>query len=615
MPRRSRLSGPIARALRRERRPGRAPLPFGFLQLLCACACALCPSPTPVISALAQVDNVQLPSSPVAPSLVQPGARRARVSFSLLRKVSAGARCLDGSPPGYYYRRGHGTGQRNWLIFLPVSGARGDCGDGERGLAGEWWRRGACGREKGRVGGFGRTGIRACGTLRRGVLRKNEAWRGRSECSGTSEHGRELIDANHSKPACFGPTITVAPALPCLACHPSLSSSFPVPHLFLPLAHHCHPHQLFPGSPSSPFLGRRVVLFGALVSQAREHAAGELLAVAAPVAPRLQHPASLSRCIAVPLSGPQRETNGSDSHPLVRPSTVCPPTLRPRQLKRLTGYGMDGMLHGSAAVNPRFFNWHVVLIAYCDGAAFSGTRGRFNATRSSSLVAGGRSILKSVIRHMRVARGMQGAQRVVVAGCSAGAQAVAMQCDALARLLPTAAAKRCIMDGGFFPDMRDVSGTFFMRKVAQRLVAIHNMSADPDCLRGEGPDGRWRCFFPEHGLRYAMTPLLLVNSVNDADAINLLNLHSPTRRRLRRCLASMAGGGSSKQCAKADVGMALAYAIRVAGLARQVAQQNAAVKPFLYRERMHCATLENRWSTVQGDGGALRDVLGSWALR
>ncbi|CAI5991147.1 unnamed protein product, partial [Closterium sp. NIES-65] len=285
------------------------------------------------------------------------------------------------------------------------------------------------------------------------------------------------------------------------------------------------------------------------------------------------------------------------------------------QLKRLTGYGMDGMLHGSAAVNPRFFNWHVVLIAYCDGAAFSGTRGRFNATRSSSLVAGGRSILKSVIRHMRVARGMQGAQRVVVAGCSAGAQAVAMQCDALARLLPTAAAKRCIMDGGFFPDMRDVSGTFFMRKVAQRLVAIHNMSADPDCLRGEGPDGRWRCFFPEHGLRYAMTPLLLVNSVNDADAINLLNLHSPTRRRLRRCLASMAGGGSSKQCAKADVGMALAYAIRVAGLARQVAQQNAAVKPFLYRERMHCATLENRWSTVQGDGGALRDVLGSWALR
>ncbi|CAI5458964.1 unnamed protein product [Closterium sp. Yama58-4] len=209
---------------------------------------------------------------------------------------------------------------------------------------------------------------------------------------------------------------------------------------------------------------------------------------------------------------------------------------------------------------------------------------------------------------------MQGAQRVVVAGCSAGAQAVAMQCDALARLLPTAAAKRCIMDGGFFPDMRDVSGTFFMRKVAQRLVAIHNISADPDCLKGEGPDGRWRCFFPEHGLRYVTTPLLLVNSVHDADAINLLNLHSPTRRRLRRCLASMAGGGKG-QCAKEDVGMALAYAIRVAGLARQVAQQNAAVKPFLYRDRMHCATLVNRWSMVQGDGGALRDVLGSWAMR
>ncbi|CAI5981143.1 unnamed protein product [Closterium sp. NIES-64] len=32
------------------------------------------------------------------------------------------AKCLDGSPPGYYFRQGVGTGASNWLIDLPVGG-------------------------------------------------------------------------------------------------------------------------------------------------------------------------------------------------------------------------------------------------------------------------------------------------------------------------------------------------------------------------------------------------------------------------------------------------------------------------------------------------------------
>ncbi|CAI7734870.1 unnamed protein product [Closterium sp. NIES-53] len=506
------------------------------------------------------------PDSPLCASL-PPGFAPPSLPSSRMRSDRQPARVL--LPAGLR----HGAAQ---LAHLPAGERR---AWGLRGQ-GKWLGWGIEGAGYSRMRKCGRVGMRACGnadvwacahvTRLNGACLQMGERRSGSECNGTREHDRELSDANHCEPACCCPTTTAA--LPCLACHPSLSFSLPVSHRALPLAHHSPPSR----SPS-PFLFP--TQGGAWCYSVRS-----------------------CRRRALTLLGS---------------SSLWPHPSHPdfnTQLKRLTGYGMDGMLHVSAAVNPRFFNWHVVLIAYCDGAAFSGTRGHFNASRSASLVAGGRSILKSVIRHMRVARGMKGAQRVVVAGCSAGAQAVAMQCDALARLLPTAAAKRCIMDGGFFPDMRDVSGTFFMRKVAQRLVAIHNISADPDCLKGEGPDARWRCFFPEHGLRYVTTPLLLVNSVNDADAINLLNLHSPTRRRLRRCLASLAGG-SRGRCAKEDVGMALAYAIRVAGLARQVAQQNPVVKPFLYRERMHCATLVNRWSTVQGDGGGLRDVLGSWAMR
>ncbi|CAI7817586.1 unnamed protein product [Closterium sp. NIES-53] len=768
------------------------------------------------------------PDSPLCASL-PPGFAPPSLPSSRMRSDRQPARVL--LPAGLR----HGAAQ---LAHLPAGERR---AWGLRGQ-GKWLGWGIEGAGYSRMRKCGRVGMRACGnadvwacahvTRLNGACLQMGERRSGSECNGTREHDRELSDANHCEPACCCPTTTAA--LPCLACHPSLSFSLPVSHRALPLAHHSPPSR----SPS-PFLfptqggawcysvrscrRRALTLLGSsslwphpshpdFNTQVRRSPFALLLPSHALVPPHALPPqysifprttsgpvkesVTGSPCVQLCLppmqpSAHQRETNGAQPCAMLRggsagviaiplsahrircvppygapvaveaadgvrhgghaartaaarvvmpspfPPTHCVPPLR-RQLKRLTGYGMDGMLHVSAAVNPRFFNWHVVLIAYCDGAAFSGTRGHFNASRSASLVAGGRSILKSVIRRkcftplaphchahfppsptnppvlsalnpvivnartlhipsvvvhwagstagrpparpqrgaahlaarhlssgaapsppphlplsysfrittcapclpispsllppspggadMRVARGMKGAQRVVVAGCSAGAQAVAMQCDALARLLPTAAAKRCIMDGGFFPGAPSCSpcspcmqGSRGGKEGEKWEGAGVHPPPEPPTLSncpcpGEGPDARWRCFFPEHGLRYVTTPLLLVNSVNDADAINLLNLHSPTRRRLRRCLASLAGG-SRGRCAKEDVGMALAYAIRVAGLARQVAQQNPVVKPFLYRERMHCATLVNRWSTVQGDGGGLRDVLGSWAMR
>ncbi|CAI7858536.1 unnamed protein product, partial [Closterium sp. NIES-54] len=52
-----------------------------------------------------------------------PGA----VRLVLLRNNSFGAKCLDGSPPGYYIRRGKGAGRANWHVHLPVGAW---CGDG-----------------------------------------------------------------------------------------------------------------------------------------------------------------------------------------------------------------------------------------------------------------------------------------------------------------------------------------------------------------------------------------------------------------------------------------------------------------------------------------------------
>ncbi|XP_020550810.1 pectin acetylesterase 8-like isoform X2 [Sesamum indicum] len=54
---------------------------------------------------------------------------RINVTF-LDNAVSTGAVCLDGSPAGYHYEKGYGTGADNWLVYLPGGawcGSKGDC--------------------------------------------------------------------------------------------------------------------------------------------------------------------------------------------------------------------------------------------------------------------------------------------------------------------------------------------------------------------------------------------------------------------------------------------------------------------------------------------------------
>ncbi|CAI7728424.1 unnamed protein product [Closterium sp. NIES-53] len=44
------------------------------------------------------------------------------LTFTLLPRNRFGAKCLDGSPPGYYFRPGSGAGKDSWHVFLPFGG-------------------------------------------------------------------------------------------------------------------------------------------------------------------------------------------------------------------------------------------------------------------------------------------------------------------------------------------------------------------------------------------------------------------------------------------------------------------------------------------------------------
>ncbi|CAI5488436.1 unnamed protein product [Closterium sp. Naga37s-1] len=67
----------------------------------------------------AAVASALPPAEAVPPGMPRKPAHIVRV---LLRQNRFGARCLDGSPPGFYIRRGYGTGRKSFIIYLQGGG-------------------------------------------------------------------------------------------------------------------------------------------------------------------------------------------------------------------------------------------------------------------------------------------------------------------------------------------------------------------------------------------------------------------------------------------------------------------------------------------------------------
>ncbi|CAI5508589.1 unnamed protein product [Closterium sp. Naga37s-1] len=81
-------------------------------------------------------------------------------------------------------------------------------------------------------------------------------------------------------------------------------------------------------------------------------------------------------------------------------------------------------------------------------------------------------------------KGLKQANSVLLTGCSAGAIAVSMACDAMAQFhFPRTAKVKCLMDAGFFMDTPDITGQYSFRGIVQRMFRFHSMTAaaDDDC--------------------------------------------------------------------------------------------------------------------------------------
>ncbi|CAI5972249.1 unnamed protein product [Closterium sp. NIES-65] len=156
---------------------------------------------------------------------------------------------------------------------------------------------------------------------------------------------------------------------------------------------------------------------------------------------------------------------------------------------------LGGLLSQDSAANPVFHAWNLVWVVYCDGGAYSSTRGRADLGEGASVYMQGRQILDDIITgeegegrirsgewDLRTRQGMGAASHVLFSGSSAGGHAIIMHCDRLAAAFPRASSK-CFADSGFFVDAKDRFGVYSWREYIRLLTALHRIEV-PKCPAG-----------------------------------------------------------------------------------------------------------------------------------
>ncbi|KAL4188871.1 hypothetical protein AMTRI_Chr08g162640 [Amborella trichopoda] len=171
----------------------------------------------------------------------------------------------------------------------------------------------------------------------------------------------------------------------------------------------------------------------------------------------------------------------------------------------------SGFLSSNQSQNPDFFSWNKVRIRYCDGASLSGELE--DEVQGYGLFFRGQRIWRAIMDELLL-KGLANAQKALLSGCSAGGLATFIHCDDFRALLPKGVTVKCLADGGFFLDEKDVSGKRSIRSFYHEVVSMQGVSKNlrKDCVSRVQPS---QCFFPQEFITGIETPIFIVNSAYD----------------------------------------------------------------------------------------------------
>ena len=208
---------------------------------------------------------------------------------------------------------------------------------------------------------------------------------------------------------------------------------------------------------------------------------------------------------------------------------------------------IGGLLSADPAVNPRFFNYSLVFIHYCDGSSHTSNATNpiptdpgatdVNGAALTQIWMRGRPNLAAVLSYlMSAAGGSLGAvagTEVILSGGSAGGTAAFLALDWVASFLPSTVKLVGAPDAGYFIDapVWNEPSNYNFRHEFQSGDAIWNSvgsgSLNHACLAAYPTEG-WRCFFPELHTPYLKTPWHAMMAAYDvASTSMIIDLCSP----------------------------------------------------------------------------------------
>lgn len=171
----------------------------------------------------------------------------------------------------------------------------------------------------------------------------------------------------------------------------------------------------------------------------------------------------------------------------------------------------DGILSNDKASNPDFYNWNRVKIRYCDGSSFTGDVESVDP--AANLHYRGGRVWLAVMEDL-LAKGMSNAENALLSGCSAGGLSSIIHCDQFQSFFQNGARVKCLSDAGYFLDVKDITGTEYIKGIYHGVVTTHGSTKNllSSCTSRFGPT---MCFFPQYMVQLIETPLFILNSAYD----------------------------------------------------------------------------------------------------
>lgn len=174
----------------------------------------------------------------------------------------------------------------------------------------------------------------------------------------------------------------------------------------------------------------------------------------------------------------------------------------------------DGLLSTDPNVNPRYYDYNVIYLKYCDGTGFQGSKNDPVTYNNTQIWFRGENNTRFLIQYAWDSLGLNNAKEVVVFGSSAGALATYYWIDEIAAQFGSSKTYVYgIPDSGIFMDLQDYTTQLYLyRLMIYNFMSIADVDTPPvirQCAI-DNPTQTWKCMMFQYIYQYIQTPLFII---------------------------------------------------------------------------------------------------------